>query len=181
MTDNVTISQKSRLIPYFSPSEYSQLVIIYPLENCIRILEHRMERDPNTGDENLRPKRVKKILIPNMTEKLNIESIHTAVATANEELLILVDKKNLNILDMRDLEKGEDGAYTVEEIICHKDFNIQSLQLIEDRFMYIMFNKVKGFQYDSRAGDPKARARLALLQSGNGTGLMDLDIIRKNP
>ena len=47
--------------------------------------------------------------------------------------------------------------------------------------MYIMFNKVKAMQFDSRTGDPKARAKLALLQSGNGTGLMDLDIVRKNP
>ena len=47
--------------------------------------------------------------------------------------------------------------------------------------MYIMFNKVKAFQFDSRTGDPKARAKLALLQSGNGTGMMDLDIVRKNP
>ena len=86
-----------------------------------------MEKDPNTGDDTLRPKRVKKINIPNMTEKLNIENIHTAVATANEELLILVDHKNLNILDLRDLEKDQEGALTVEEVICHKDFNIQSL------------------------------------------------------
>ena len=140
-----------------------------------------MEKDPNTGDDTLRPKRVKKINIPNMTEKLNIEKIHTAVATVNEELLILVDHKNMNILDLRDLEKNDEGALTVEEVICHKDVNIQSLQLIEDRFMYIMFNKVKAFQFDSRTGDPKARAKLALLQSGNGTGLMDLDIVRKNP
>ena len=62
-----------------------------------------------------------------MTEKLNVDNIHTAVATANEELLILVDQKNLNVLDLRGLEKGEDNALTVEDVIYHKDCNIQSL------------------------------------------------------
>ena len=81
MTGNVKVTQKSRLVPFFSPAEHSQLVILYPLENCIRILEHRMEKDPNTGKELLRPKGIKKIKIPKMSEKLNIEDIHSAVAT----------------------------------------------------------------------------------------------------
>ena len=70
---------------------------------------------------------------------------------------------------------------TVKDVILHEGYNIKSLQLVEDRFMYIMYNKVKNFQFDSRSTAPKARAKLALLQSGNGTGLMELDIVRNNP
>ena len=55
LTENVKVTQKSRLIPFFSPAENSQIVILYPLENCIRILEHRMEKDENTGNDLLRP------------------------------------------------------------------------------------------------------------------------------
>lgn len=58
--------------------------------------------------------------------------------------------------------------------------NIQGLQLIQNRYMYIMFNKVSQPLLDPKHSEPRARARMMLLQSGNGAGIIDLQSLTKD-
>ena len=58
--------------------------------------------------------------------------------------------------------------------------NIQGLQLIENRYMYIMFNKVYQPLLDTKDVDPKRKANIALLRSGNGAGFIDLETLKTN-
>jgi len=60
-----------------------------------------------------------------MTERMDLNSVHTAVSTAENELLIFVDKKDMHIYDLRDaiLDK-ESGGYLVEKAHTNKDLNI---------------------------------------------------------
>ena len=89
-------------------------------------------------------KRVKKIYVEDMDTKIDLQTLHTAVATANNEFLILVDNTDKHVIDFRNLTIDVDvGGFVVtdENFHTHKGAHIQSLQLIENQFMYIMVNK----------------------------------------
>lgn len=135
---NVQVTRKSKILPFFSPADNSQVIIMEPEQNMFRIWEHETLEN---GDVNM--KRVKKYDLPDMTSKSNFGSCHTAICTEDEELLILVDKVDMHIFDLREaLAKpvGQAG-FNLPEPVTHEQVNIQGLQLIENRYMYIMFNK----------------------------------------
>ena len=46
--------------------------------------------------------------------------------------------------------------------------------------MYIMFNKVYQPLLDTKDVDPKRKASIALLRSGNGAGFIDLETLKTN-
>ena len=59
---------------------------MHPNENVFRIWEHEALED---GSVNM--KRVKKYDLPDMSHKRNFKTVHTAMCTENNELIILVD------------------------------------------------------------------------------------------
>jgi hypothetical protein len=114
------VTAKSKIIPYFSPAEHTQVIIMYPEKNCIRIFDHHVDEQ---GLVVL--KRVKKIVDLKMSERMDMNTVHTAVSNAENELLIFVDKKDMHIYDLRDLTLDrESGGYLVQKAHTKKDLNI---------------------------------------------------------
>ena len=79
------------MIPYFSPAEKTQVIIINPGDDFFRIYEHDVKLD-DQGVQNLNMKRVKKIVVDNLKDKIDVPSIHTAVATKNSDFIALIDR-----------------------------------------------------------------------------------------
>ena len=75
------------------------MIIFHPdeNENCLRIYEH------GVGEDNIiNMQRKKKFDLPDMSTKSSFSTCHTAMMTENEELLILVDKVDMHIFDLRE-------------------------------------------------------------------------------
>ncbi len=60
-----------------------------------------------------------------MTERMDLISVHSAVSSSENELLIFVDKKDMHVYDLRGatLDKMS-GGYLVQKAYTHKDLNI---------------------------------------------------------
>ena len=115
-----------------------------PDENFFRIYENEVVKNEE-GKRLITLARKKKIYVNNLQEKIDAGSIHHAFSTKNEEFLILIDSKNMYVLDTRQMKLSkETGGYNIpeEKFFVHKDRNIKGVQLIEDRYLYVLHNKV---------------------------------------
>ena len=62
---NVEVTYDTKILPFFSPADNTQVITMHPSENMLRIWEHEVQ--PDGG---IRMKRVKKYDLPDMSQKL---------------------------------------------------------------------------------------------------------------
>jgi len=109
-----------------------------------------------------------------------VSSLHTVVSTKGEELLIFFDKNDMHVFNMRTARLDpEIGGYRVTDVVTHKNVNVRSLQLYEDRHMYVMFDEVQVVSSFSRskALTPQQVRALTNIGSKSGIGYMDLQVL----
>ena len=90
------------------------------------------------------------------------------------------------VLDTRQIKLNQEtGGYNIpeENFFVHKDRFIQGLKLIENRYLYVLHNKLSKPAYimNLKTGTPQQRARAALLSSGNGAAMLDLSTLFTDP
>ena len=116
------VTVNSKIVPFFAPASQTQVVILEPVGDFLRIYEHSIEEDEEAkGESIIRMKLIKKVLIPNMSEIINTRTCHTAVSTKNDELLILFDDKDMHIFDMRDVTLDRRGGYVASKMFTRPD------------------------------------------------------------
>mmetsp|Transcript_35145 Transcript_35145/g.42978 ORF Transcript_35145/g.42978 Transcript_35145/m.42978 type:complete len:105 (-) Transcript_35145:341-655(-) len=94
------------------------------------------------GETVLDLKRIKKVYEEGMAKRVCMESIHSVVTTKNEELILLFDQNDMHIYDMTQAELDEKTrSYVVTDVLTHKRMNFRGLQLLEDRYLYVMYNQ----------------------------------------
>ena len=116
-----------------------------PDEDFFRIYENEVIQNEQ-GQREIKLARKKKIYMNNLQKYIDAGSIHNALSTKNEEFLILIDNKHMYVLDTRQMKLSrETGGYNIpaESFFVHSDRNIQGVQLIEDRYLYVLHNKLK--------------------------------------
>lgn len=121
LTGAIEVNARSKVIPFFAPANNSQVIIIYPEDNMLRIFEHSVEQ----GD--CKVNRKMKIHHETMFKDVNLNTLHTGIFTENNNFLILVDDKDLHIFDMRGAKLQKNGAYEATAKARHVGVNIQGL------------------------------------------------------
>ena len=98
-------------------------------------------RQTEDGVNVLGLQRIKKVLDQGLAQRVCTESIHSVVATKNEELIILFDKSDMHIYNMQTATHDpQRSSYEIQDVITHSSMNFRGLQLLEDRYMYMMYN-----------------------------------------
>lgn len=97
------VTPNSKIIPFFSPADNTQVIIVTPEHQTLRIYEHEASITED-GAPDLTMKRVKKIFDEGMEDRIDLQSLHSIVATPNIELVMLFDNKNMYVYDMRTAE-----------------------------------------------------------------------------
>ena len=106
------------------------------------------------------------------------DSIHSAIATKMFELIMLFDNYNMYILDMKKAQRYQDRAFEIDEkdIIIHRSINCQGLQLLEDKYLYMMnAHGHSAFRdVDPSSMSPKQLALVNKIAIPSGLGFVDL-------
>ena len=121
------MTKTTKVIPYFAPAENTQVIVMEPEDSLLRIYEHEIRKNKD-GNNNVIMKRIKKIFIEDMADKIDVESCHVGVATDEDDILILIDNQDMHIIDLRNLKVNKDvGGYIVDNLVTHKGVNIHGL------------------------------------------------------
>ena len=95
MDSIVQVERDCKIIPFFAPADNTQVIILHPSQNMFRIWEHEVLP---TGDISM--KRVIKYSLPDMSDRPNFKTCHTALSTDNNEYLIMVDKVDMHVFKL---------------------------------------------------------------------------------
>ena len=94
------------------------------------------------------------------------------------ELVILFDNCNMYVLDMKKAQQYQERAYEIDEkdIIIHQRINCQGLQLLEDKYLYMMnaHGHSAFADVDPSSMSPKQLALVNKLAIPSGLGCIDL-------
>ena len=117
------------------------MIILQPDQNYLRIYQHE-SITTDDGQESINMKRIKKIYMDDMSSQINLKTVHTALSTEDETFFILSDDKDMVVFDMRTAELNKDvGGYVVKKVYRYESCNLQGMQLIEDRYLYVTYNQ----------------------------------------
>ena len=131
---SVRINPKSKIIPYFSPADNTQFVIMEPDENYFRIWEHFTNPEDDTFTFGFRTAK-KKIYEDGMAARIDDSSLHSVVATAGEDLIILVDNQDMHVYNLIGVELDwKVRGYKVpnENVVTFKNVFMRGLHLLQD-------------------------------------------------
>ena len=78
---NGRVTTKSKIIPYFSPADNTQIVVMEPDLDYFRIWEHRKIETEQDCPCDFDLKQVKRIVSDGLSERIDCNTLHSIVAT----------------------------------------------------------------------------------------------------
>ena len=82
---------------------------------------------------------IKKVYDAGLSERIDMDSLHSVIATKNQELIIFFDAQDMHVYDMRTASlDNKTKDYRGSTTTTYKKMYVRGLQLLEDRYMYVM-------------------------------------------
>jgi hypothetical protein len=97
-----TLTINTEIIPFFSPADNTQIVMMDKQTDIIRIVEHFVEKNDG-GLKQIFMKRILKIEDTEdgaLAKRFRNRTVHTAVSTDMDKNFLLIDEKNIHIFDL---------------------------------------------------------------------------------
>lgn len=120
---------------------------------------------------------IKKVYDAGLSERIDMDSLHSVIATKNQELIIFFDAQDMHVYDMRTASlDNKTKDYRGSTTTTYKKMYVRGLQLLEDRYMYVMCEGLVS-KLDRSSMGPEQRAKVAAISNSSGLGIIDLDTL----